>query len=152
VAEPFSYQRYLASREWGKRKNSVRMRSGGICERCREAKATAVHHLTYANIGNEPLEDLQHVCGPCHQFLSGTADVDPAVAPITLQSLVADRVGPLRTCNYPFLDGRCPHCGCDNALSVHPIVDLWFCWCCRYHGFGIETWLAFLVSPMEACA
>jgi hypothetical protein len=73
----FEYKTYLASREWAVRREAVRKRSSGSCERCWDAPMTATHHRTYANIGAEPLEDLQAVCGPCHTFLSGKSDHDP---------------------------------------------------------------------------
>jgi hypothetical protein len=37
----------------------------------------ATHHKTYANIGNEPLDDLLAVCNQCHAFLSGKLAYDP---------------------------------------------------------------------------
>ncbi len=32
-------------------------------------------------MGNEPLEDLQAICTPCHEFLSGKTHSDPALLP-----------------------------------------------------------------------
>lgn len=72
------YYTYLASREWALRKRSVRERSGGVCERCKMAPHTETHHLTYQNLGKEPLTDLLGVCRGCHAFLSGRSDLDPA--------------------------------------------------------------------------
>lgn len=72
------YHRYLASREWAQLKIQVRERSGGLCERC-GAKQQATHHLTYERLGHEYLDDLLGVCNPCHEYLSGKADHDPAV-------------------------------------------------------------------------
>lgn len=71
------YAEYLASREWALRREAVRRRSGNKCERCKRGPQDAVHHLTYANVGNEPLEDLQAICHPCHEFLSGKSHQDP---------------------------------------------------------------------------
>ena len=73
----FDYQQYLASREWALKREAVRKRAGNKCERCYVAPMQAVHHLTYANIGKEPLEDLQAICHPCHAFVSGKANNDP---------------------------------------------------------------------------
>jgi hypothetical protein len=73
----FDYQQYLASREWALKREAVRKRAGNKCERCRAAKMDAVHHKTYANVGHEPLEDLQAICNPCHEFLSGKSNNDP---------------------------------------------------------------------------
>lgn len=89
-AAAFNYHAYLASREWALLREAVRERSGGICERCGQNPQDAVHHLTYARVGHEDLEDLQAICNPCHQYLSGTADVDPANGFCRLQSLALD--------------------------------------------------------------
>ncbi len=72
------YHAYLASHEWAVRKQAVRLRSNGMCERCRIAKGTQTHHMTYIRLYNEKLEDLLHVCRPCHEFLSGVSTYDPA--------------------------------------------------------------------------
>lgn len=74
------YQRYLASREWAQRREAVRERSGGRCERCLTNTMQAVHHLTYANLGNEPLTDLVAICNPCHEYLSAKRQDDPITA------------------------------------------------------------------------
>jgi hypothetical protein len=37
-----------------------------------------VHHETYENTGNEPLEDLVGLCRPCHEFISAKTTIDPA--------------------------------------------------------------------------
>lgn len=73
-----AYQRYLASREWAVLKLRVRARSKGVCERCRQRPHQETHHVTYARVGAEHLEDLLGVCTPCHKFLSGLLDADPA--------------------------------------------------------------------------
>src|SRR5262245_4611509 len=72
------YQAYLASREWGLLREAVKERSGGICERCNKNGGTAVHHVTYARLYCERLEDLIHLCDECHDFLHGRSDFDPA--------------------------------------------------------------------------
>lgn len=72
------YHRYLASREWAILKEEVRNRSGGRCERCLEFPYRDIHHLTYERIGKEKPADLIAVCGPCHEYLSGKRDDDPA--------------------------------------------------------------------------
>jgi hypothetical protein len=77
IPQEFDYKRYLASREWAIRREAVRARCGGWCERCDLLPMQATHHLTYEHIGDEPLEDLQGVCRPCHAFLSGKSDFDP---------------------------------------------------------------------------
>ena len=68
----------MASREWALKRQAVRQRSGNRCERCKRRKMQSVHHLTYERLGNERLEDLLAVCNPCHEWLSGKSDFDPA--------------------------------------------------------------------------
>jgi hypothetical protein len=46
---------------------AARIRSGGICEKCKKNRAAHLHHLTYRRLGHEDLADLQDVCLPCHQ-------------------------------------------------------------------------------------
>ncbi len=72
------YKTYLASRGWALKREGVRERSGGICERCQVGNHDATHHLTYENVYDEPLDDLMGVCFGCHEYLSGKSDIDPA--------------------------------------------------------------------------
>lgn len=73
------YQAYLASREWAVKREAVRRRAGNRCERCRRHKMDACHHLTYERVGGaERLSDLQAICDPCHEYLSGKCSIDPA--------------------------------------------------------------------------
>jgi len=76
--EHAEYQKYLASRKWYEKRGAVKHRARGWCERCRARRMRAVHHLTYENVGNEPLEDLQAVCQPCHDFVHAQRGSDPA--------------------------------------------------------------------------
>ena len=71
------YREYLNSPEWKAKRKAVLKRSGGICERCRRYLVDEVHHLTYANVLDEPLEDLQGLYKPCHGFLHQESGVDP---------------------------------------------------------------------------
>lgn len=71
------YYAYLASREYAVLKRAVKRRSKGVCERCFRAPAEQVHHLNYRRVGREELSDLQHVCKPCHEYLSAVSDFDP---------------------------------------------------------------------------
>ena len=117
------YPQYLASREWALKREAVRKRSGNKCERCKKAPQDAVHHLTYERVGNEHLEDLQAICDPCHEFLSGKSDYDPAYrhpAEIAAEewdtyastTLEANFNATLKT-NSRYSEcfhGHCPHC------------------------------------------
>ncbi len=74
------YQAYLASREWGAIKQQVYARSGGICERCRHNPGESVHHLTYERKYREHIDDLRHVCTPCHEYEHGIRKDDPRLS------------------------------------------------------------------------
>lgn len=75
------YAAYLCSREWAERKEAVHARAGGKCERCKVLPISAVHHLTYARKYAEPIEDLQAICQPCHEFTHGKLNLDPVAWP-----------------------------------------------------------------------
>jgi hypothetical protein len=68
------YQAYLNSDKWQRKRRRVFARSGGQCERCKNARATQVHHKTYDRIFREPLSDLQAVCGHCHMEIHEIGD------------------------------------------------------------------------------
>ena len=76
--KPQTYKAYLQSDEWKAKRTAVRRRARGWCERCKVRVRVDVHHLTYANVGNEPLTDLIGVCRGCHRFLHGRQKRDPA--------------------------------------------------------------------------
>lgn len=73
------YNAYLASREWSVRKRAVHERAAGRCERCKNGRVNHVHHLTYIRKYQELLTDLLGVCEPCHSFIHGHSDHDPAL-------------------------------------------------------------------------
>ena len=60
------HEDYLASPEWAERRSLVMDRASGLCEGCRKAPATEVHHLSYSNWGHELLFELVALCGDCH--------------------------------------------------------------------------------------
>lgn len=62
------YNQYLQSDEWATRREKVMKRAGGVCEGCRENRATQVHHLTYDNVGRELLFELVAICDDCHEI------------------------------------------------------------------------------------
>lgn len=114
--------RYYASREWAVLKEAVKKRSGGKCERCLLFDHDQTHHLTYERFGTEKLEDLQGVCGPCHDFMSGKSDTDPATAikSVKLRKIAGGWYVGCPVCRFSFhllsgvtgnivLDGDCGH-------------------------------------------
>jgi hypothetical protein len=64
------YQVYLKSERWQEKRIHALERDGYLCQSCRKARATEVHHLTYRHIFNEPLFDLTSVCHPCHERIT----------------------------------------------------------------------------------
>jgi hypothetical protein len=79
------YLAYLKSKEWLAKREQVIQRCGGLCERCGKYLVDNVHHLTYERIFNEPLEDLQGLCRPCHAFLHQHSGIDPVVKSIQVK-------------------------------------------------------------------
>lgn len=61
------YSEYLKSPEWRERRKKVLDRDNEECQLCK-GKGSHVHHKTYQNIFNEPLEDLITLCRDCHDM------------------------------------------------------------------------------------
>lgn len=62
------YREYLKSDAWQQKRAMMFGLRGRKCEKCDATDVTLqIHHLTYANIFNEPPEDLQIVCIECHE-------------------------------------------------------------------------------------
>ena len=85
------YRAYLRSAAWARRRARVLARAHDRCEGCGEAKASAVHHLTYAHLGAEFLWELVALCHPCHARVHGwkvpgSAGFQPALASDTEKS------------------------------------------------------------------
>jgi len=68
------YGQYRASVHWKERCRLVFVREGWLCEACRQARATEVHHQTYEHIFHEPLWELRAVCRVCHARLHPEED------------------------------------------------------------------------------
>ena len=60
------YNEYLTTDAWAKKRAAVFQRENGICQGCRQKRATQAHHLTYKHVGNELLFDLIALCENCH--------------------------------------------------------------------------------------
>lgn len=61
-----TYEEYLLSPDWQKKREYTIKREKGLCQGC-GGKAQAVHHLTYENIGNELYHELIAICNKCHR-------------------------------------------------------------------------------------
>jgi hypothetical protein len=67
------YAEYLDSPEWASKRAQVLRRDKYTCQIHKNGctrKAVQVHHLTYENVGNEPLEDLTSACVHCHDIVT----------------------------------------------------------------------------------
>lgn len=69
------YRAYLAGDDWRRRREALVCAHGSKCELCGVPRCLArswdgadlnVHHLTYANLGEEKPEDVEALCEPCH--------------------------------------------------------------------------------------
>lgn len=60
------YSAYLRSAEWRARSQAAIAAANGVCTYCRERPAVQAHHISYARVGHELLEDLRAICIPCH--------------------------------------------------------------------------------------
>lgn len=65
-----SYDEYIHSEEWRKRRLLILKRDNYQCQRCGSAKQLRVHHIHYPeNYGEEPDEDLITLCDTCHSLV-----------------------------------------------------------------------------------
>lgn len=69
-----AHNAYLDSPAWKDRRRLVLERAQGLCEGCRKAGATEVHHLSYAHWGQELLFELVALCGDCHDRIHAKGD------------------------------------------------------------------------------
>ena len=69
-----AHSAYLESPAWKDRRRLVLERAQGLCEGCRKAGATEVHHLSYFHSGQELLFELVALCGDCHDRIHAKGD------------------------------------------------------------------------------
>jgi 5-methylcytosine-specific restriction endonuclease McrA len=82
-----AYEIYLQSPAWKTKRRLVMQRAEGICEGCRQDKATEVHHLWYPGgwkreilpgaeewVRAEKLFHLVALCPACHADIHGKPD------------------------------------------------------------------------------
>jgi len=63
-----NYKAYLRTSHWFRKRKAALDHYGSKCSECGYTKHLQVHHKTYANIGNEQMEDLQVLCSVCHKL------------------------------------------------------------------------------------
>lgn len=64
------YHNYLQSSDWYWKKLEARSEKEYKCFLCFSTPPSVIlelHHVTYENIYNEPMEDLRWLCSDCHQ-------------------------------------------------------------------------------------
>lgn len=61
------YEKHLKSSHWNHLRQKALKRDGRKCSLCGATKNLIVHHLTYKNLGDEYLHELQVLCKKCHQ-------------------------------------------------------------------------------------
>lgn len=66
-----SYQTYLESDEWKKRRELALEAAGRHCQVCNGSDRLEVHHRTYARVRAELPEDLIVLCRECHGTFHG---------------------------------------------------------------------------------
>ena len=88
------YAQYLASPEWQEKRAKRLALDKYKCALCPSKNNLNVHHLTYANLGNEDVDnDLITLCRRCHQKLEDykkVRDEHPSYFYQTLNTLVDD--------------------------------------------------------------
>jgi 5-methylcytosine-specific restriction endonuclease McrA len=62
-----SYNTYLNSPQWRRKRQKVLARDLYQCRQCGSRKRLHVHHLTYKNLYHEPLHDLITLCAKYHK-------------------------------------------------------------------------------------
>jgi hypothetical protein len=62
-----SYSKYRASKEWQAKRKEKLKEANYQCEKCGTAKNLNVHHLNYAHLGFEDLDELVVLCKKCHE-------------------------------------------------------------------------------------
>lgn len=71
------YHRYINSPEWREKRAERLFLDDRRCTRCEAAEQLEVHHVSYERLGNERMDDLRTLCGPCHAREHGR---DPELA------------------------------------------------------------------------
>ena len=62
---------YLKTTHWANLREKKIAKAKGRCQKCGDPYRLCVHHLTYENVGHEPLIDLVVLCYRCHAVTHG---------------------------------------------------------------------------------
>ena len=69
-------QLYLNSPEWSKLRHAVFTRDSFTCQICGSQHSLQCHHISYAHLGDEPMEHLTTLCNSCHTSLHNQLGYD----------------------------------------------------------------------------
>ena len=64
-----SYQDYLSSPKWNRRKHAFYRTNEKSCAACASKTRLLIHHLSYERLGHERDDDLVILCWDCHDEL-----------------------------------------------------------------------------------
>lgn len=65
------YDAYIHSHDWDLKRNERIELDNHTCQICGTTeRMLQVHHRSYKNLGNEPMDDLITVCSVCHEIIS----------------------------------------------------------------------------------
>lgn len=62
-----TYQQYMKSSQWARKRAKARKHYGNKCCRCNSPHDLQVHHRHYRTLFREPMADLELLCRGCHQ-------------------------------------------------------------------------------------
>lgn len=74
-----AYEAYLRSPRWREVRNTILARDKGLCQKCKLARATEVHHRRYDRLGRERPDDLVSLCRRCHLAAHGIILPEPPI-------------------------------------------------------------------------
>jgi hypothetical protein len=63
---PKSYNLYITSKWWEKRKNKYYKTHKRVCNACNSTEHIILHHIVYGKYGKEPDNNLVPLCRKCH--------------------------------------------------------------------------------------
>ena len=70
------YTTYINSENWKIKRREALIRDKNLCQECKNKPAEDVHHKTYDNLYNEPLEDLISLCRECHTEIHRVLNIE----------------------------------------------------------------------------
>lgn len=71
LAESMPYRDYLLTEHWQEFRRVALKHHGKKCKVCGSKRFLHVHHLSYDNLGNESVDDVEILCRYCHEEYHG---------------------------------------------------------------------------------